>query len=192
MNRTISPERLMEANGNMPDVQKLVGNLALRLEIEEFLANEAHLLDQRMFREWLDLVTDDVEYWMPVRSTRARSDMANEFAKIGELAFFDDDKSLLEERVRKLDTGYSWAEDPPSRTRHIYTNLRILDHSIDDEVDISCNFIVYRTRLERDEDIWVGRRDDKLRRVNGSWRLAKRHIFLDQVSVVSKNMSILF
>ena len=39
-------------------------------EVEQFLYREARLLDERRFREWLELLTDDVRYWMPGRSTR--------------------------------------------------------------------------------------------------------------------------
>lgn len=39
-------------------------------EIEQFLYREARLLDDRQFQEWLDLLTDDIRYWMPVRSNR--------------------------------------------------------------------------------------------------------------------------
>ena len=39
----------------------------LKQEIEEFLYHEADLLDQRRFREWLDLLAEDLVYFMPVR-----------------------------------------------------------------------------------------------------------------------------
>jgi 3-phenylpropionate/cinnamic acid dioxygenase small subunit len=170
----------------------VLDDMILRHEIEEFLTYEAYLLDERRFREWNDLLTDDLEYWMPVRSARARGDEANEFAKLGEGAFFDETKELIEERIRKLETGFAWAEDPPSRTRHMTTNVRILDKSVPNEVKITCNFLVYRGRLARDEDIWVGCRHDTLRRDGNGWKLAKRHIFLDQVSLNAKNLSIFF
>jgi 3-phenylpropionate/cinnamic acid dioxygenase small subunit len=167
-------------------------DMILRHEIEEFLTYEAFLLDERRFREWNDLLTDDLEYWMPVRSARARGDEANEFAKLGEGAFFDETKELIEERIRKLETGFAWAEDPPSRTRHMTTNVRILDKSVPNEVKLTCNFLIYRGRLARDEDLWIGCRHDTLRRGGSGWKLAKRHIFLDQVSLLAKNLSIFF
>ena len=167
-------------------------NLALRLELEDFFSHEAALLDDRKFRDWLDLLADDLEYWMPVRSNRARGDEANEFAKIGEGAFFDETKPLIEERVRKLETPYSWAEDPPSRTRHMTSNLRIIGRPKENEVETSCNFILYRGRLARHEDMWVGRRQDTVRFENDSWKIARRHIFLDQVSLLAKNLSVFF
>ena len=133
--------------------------IALQYEIEQFLYHEAALLDERRFAEWLDLLDPELEYWMPVRSTRALGDEAHEFAKLGEGAYFDDDKSSMEQRVRKLSTGFAWAEDPPSRTRHNVTNVRVLERS-DGTFRIGCNFMIVRTRLANDNDFWSGRRED--------------------------------
>jgi 3-phenylpropionate/cinnamic acid dioxygenase small subunit len=163
----------------------------LQYDVEQFLFHEAALLDDRRFEDWLNLLAGDLEYWMPVRSTRALGDEANEFAKPGESAFFDDDKASMEQRVRKLYTGFAWAEDPPSRTRHFVSNVRI--DAVDGEVvDVRCNFIVYRSRLAADEDLWVGRREDRLRRDRESFLIARRHLYLDHVSLSSKNLSIFF
>ena len=175
-----------------PPLQDAMAQVLLQYEVEQFLYHEAALLDDRRFHEWLDLLTDDVEYWMPIRSTRARGDEANEFTKPGEAAFFDENKEFLEERVRKLDTGFSWAEDPPSRTRHLVSNVRILERPAESELLVVCNWIIYRSRLAADEDLWVGRREDTLRKVDGAWRIARRHVFLDQVVLKSKNLSIFF
>ncbi|HUP07706.1 MAG TPA: 3-phenylpropionate/cinnamic acid dioxygenase subunit beta [Caldimonas sp.] len=161
-------------------------------EVQQFLYHEAELLDGRRYEEWYGLLADDLEYWMPVRSTRARGDEANEFTKPGESAFFDETKELMAARVRKLQTPYSWAEDPPSRTRRILSNIRILEAATDGSVKASCNFLLYRSRLADDEDVWVGRREDTLRRAGERWQIVRRHIYLDQVSLGSKNLSIFF
>jgi 3-phenylpropionate/cinnamic acid dioxygenase small subunit len=169
-----------------------VERMLLQYEIEQFYYHEATILDERRHHDWLDLLTDDVVYWMPIRSTRARGDEANEFTNEGEAAFFDEDRQTLEERVRKLDTGYSWAEDPPSRTRHIVANVQVRERHAASELTVTCNFVLYRTRLASDEDLWVGRREDRLRQVDGQWKIARRHIYLDQVVVGSKNLSNFF
>jgi 3-phenylpropionate/cinnamic acid dioxygenase small subunit len=163
----------------------------LQHEVEQFLYEEADILDRRDFHHWLDLLTDDIDYWMPIRSTRAKGDEENEFAERGQGAFFDETRQHLEERVRKLDTAFSWAEDPPSRTRHVVSNVRVVE-SKDAELEVQCNFMLYRSRLANTEDLWVGRREDTLRRDNGSWKIARRHIYLDQVSLGSKNLSVFF
>jgi 3-phenylpropionate/cinnamic acid dioxygenase small subunit len=164
-------------------------DVALAHEVEQFLYEEAELLDDRRFHEWLDLFTDDAHYWMPIRSTRSRGDEQNEFTKDWENSYFDEDKPMLAQRVAKFDTGYSWAEDPPSRTRHLVSNVRVRAGAEPAELTVRCHFNVYRSRMATDEDLWVGEREDRLRRVDGTWRIAGRKIFLDQTVLKSKNLS---
>jgi biphenyl 2,3-dioxygenase beta subunit len=114
-----------------------------------------------------------------------------EFTQPGGMAFFDDDKQVLTMRVQRLSVGRAWAEDPPSRTRRLITNVRVLGVERD-EIKVASNFQLYRTRLNSEEDSWIGRREDTLRRVDGDFRLAKRHIFLEQTVILSQNMSSLF
>ena len=160
-------------------------------EVERFYFDEAALLDERRFHDWLALLAPDIHYWMPIRRTGMLSDIEREFTKPGDMAFFDDDKAMLEARVKKLDTGFSWSEDPPSRTRHFVTNIRVLEQK-GDELTVESSFHLYRTRLESDEDFWLGRRCDVLRRVDGHLRVARRHIFLDHTVLQSRNMSNFF
>ena len=163
----------------------------LQHEVEQFYYAEAALLDERQFSEWLDLLTSDIHYWMPIRRTVMNSDLEQEFTQPGAMAFFDDDKKMLEARVKKLGSGYSWSEDPPSRTRHMIHNVRVL--AVDgDELLVESNFHLYRTRLESEEDAWLGRRRDRLRRVEGVLRIAMRHVFLDQTLILSRNLSNFF
>jgi biphenyl 2,3-dioxygenase beta subunit len=71
------------------------------------------------------------------------------------------------------------------------TNVRIL--KVDGiEILTTCNFQLYRTRLNSEEDSWIGRREDLLRRVDGELKLARRHIFLEQTVILAQNMSNLF
>jgi biphenyl 2,3-dioxygenase subunit beta len=165
--------------------------LLLQYEVEQFYYQEAALLDARRFDEWLELLTPDIHYWMPIRRTVTLANADREFTKPGDMAFFDDDKSLLEARVRKLGTGFSWSEDPPSRTRHMIHNIRVLEET-GDELAVESNFHLYRTRLDSEEDSWIGLRRDRLRRVDGKLRIARRHIFLEQTLILSRNLSNFF
>jgi len=173
-------------------------------EIEQFLYREARLLDERRFAEWLDLFTDDVRYWMPVRSTRyprrskaiAVLDPARheeeELAKDSELGIFDESKETLCRRVARLDTGMAWAEDPPSRTRHLVSNVEVEPGEHDGELKIYSSFLVFRSRGETEQDFYVGARRDTLRNVDGAWKIARRTIILDQNVLLAKNVSIFF
>lgn len=165
--------------------------MQLKFEVEEFLFEEASLLDERRYEEWLHLLTEDIHYWMPIRRTTTAREVANEFTRPGGMAYFDDDKQTLTVRVQRMAVGRAWAEDPPSRTRHLLTNLRIIGlHG--DEITTTVNFQLYRTRLNSEEDSWIGRREDTLRRVDGRLMLARRHIFLEQTVILSQNLSSFF
>jgi 3-phenylpropionate/cinnamic acid dioxygenase small subunit len=89
----------------------------------QFYIREAWLLDERRYKEWLDLFTDDVLYFMPRRKNVPRRELHRELTPLGDLAILEEDKRNLEMRVARLDTGMAWAEDPPSRTRHLIGNL---------------------------------------------------------------------
>tara|TARA_R110000868_G_scaffold107362_6_gene293841 strand:- start:13862 stop:14425 length:564 start_codon:yes stop_codon:yes gene_type:complete len=165
--------------------------LELQFEIEQFFYVEAALLDAREYRAWLDLWTQDCSYWMPIRRTVALADIDREFTKRGDMSFYDDDKKMLAMRIAKMESGSSWSEDPPSRSRHFVSNVRIA--SIEgDETSVELAFALYRSRLNDDESIWVGRRVDRLRRVGGDLKLCDREIYLDQTLISATNMSTLF
>lgn len=163
----------------------------LQYEVEQFLYEEAAMLDARRYRDWLALLADDIHYWMPIRRTVTLSDLDKEFTKPGDMAFFDDNRDLLEMRVKKLEAGSAWSEDPPSRSRHFVTNVRIVEASGGEVAAESC-FCLYRTRLNTEVDTWTGRRIDRLRRHRESFLLTKRHLFLDQTVIRATNMSTLF
>jgi biphenyl 2,3-dioxygenase beta subunit len=165
--------------------------MLLQYQLEHFYYEEAAMLDERRFEEWVDLFTDDTHYWMPIRRTRTLNELDKEFSAPGGLAYFDDDKAMLETRVRKLGTGYAWAEDPPSRTRHNVNNVRVVEDR-GDELVVETNFHLYRTRLNSEEDTWIGLRRDTLRRVDGSFKIADRKIFIDQTIILSRNLSNFF
>ena len=184
-------------NDTMPDDR-------LIREVEQFLYREARLLDDRHFHEWLELFTDDVRYYMAGRSNRyPKSSMAiaildparyveSDVTGDDELAILDEDKTSLAARVARLDTGMAWAEDPPSRTRHMVSNVEVEAGDGDAEIRVYSNFLVYRSRAETEEDFYVGARQDVLRRVDGIWKIARRRLVLDQAVLSAKNVSVFF
>jgi 3-phenylpropionate/cinnamic acid dioxygenase small subunit len=176
----------------------------LRRDVEQFLYREARLLDERRFHEWLELFTDDVRYWMASRNNRyPRSSKA--ITVLGpdrrreadldieeEMAILDETKVTLEGRIARLDTGMAWGEDPPSRTRHIISNVEVEPGDTASELKVYSNFLVYRTRAETEQDLYVGARHDILRRVDGAWKIARRKLLLDQNVLLPKNVSVFF
>ncbi|WGY00408.1 3-phenylpropionate/cinnamic acid dioxygenase subunit beta [Nocardioides sp. QY071] len=171
--------------------QTLLTQMLLQHQVERFYYDEAALLDAHRYDEWITLFTEDTHYFMPLRRTMPRRQLHKEFTQPGEMAFFDDDHLMLSLRVQKLSTGTAWAEDPPSRTRHLVTNVRILS---DDGAELvsESHFLLHRTRLRDDLDQWVGRREDTLRRDADGFKIARRHVFLDQTVLHSQNLSNFF
>lgn len=168
-----------------------IGALLLQYKLEQFYYNEAALLDERRYDEWLKLFTKDTHYFMPVRRTMNSNELDKEFTRQGQTAFFDDTYEEIARRVTKLATGNSWSENPPSRQRHLVTNVRVIADD-GDELTVGTNFHLYRTRLNSEEDSWIGSRRDRLRREEGSFRIARRDIFLEQTVILSRNMSNFF
>ena len=137
-------------------------------------------------------LTDDIRYWMPIRhNTLERPEsVSEELSKPGEGYYFDDDIQSLKIRVERVYSKIAWAEMPPSRTRHLITNIRIKKDD-GEEIEAHSNFLVYRTRMETDKDIFVGTRQDILRRVGASFKIARRTIILDQ-AVLTRRISACF
>ena len=180
------------ATENQPTVPRV--DVELQHEIEQFLYQEAALLAEREYRDWLDLFAEDIHYWMPTRYNRLRRELDREFSEPNETAFFDEDYDSLSRRITRLETGMAWAEDPPSRTRHLFTNIRVVPTETADEFTVHSNFLLYRTRLEHDVEFFVGAREDLLRRVDDGigWQIARRKVILDQSTLNAKNLSMFF
>ncbi len=167
-------------------------NPDLQHEVERFLYREVRMLAEGRFEEWLDLFTEDSRYLMPIRettATREDSERGEEF-----LPHIDDDKDFMRARVQRLRHRLAHAEQPPSRLRYFISNVEVDeagDGRGDRELDARCNLMVYQSRLERTEKIFVGRREDRLRPENGSYRIANRVVVLDQ-SLLPRSITIFF
>jgi 3-phenylpropionate/cinnamic acid dioxygenase small subunit len=171
----------------------------IHFEVGQFYYEEAELLDDGRFADWLELLADDLDYWMPTRTNRLRRQQALSIAARGEAGYYDETKESLAWRIRRFDSGMAWAEDPPSRTRHLITNIVVRhidpgqhpDFSAED-LEVRSAFLVYRNRLEREENVFAGRRVDILRRTAEGLRVARRVILLDQHVLQAKNISTFF
>ena len=173
--------------------QQALERLLLKDEIENFLYMEAELLDERRFNDWIELIADDVHYYMPQRRNVKFGEQERENSDPeSEISWFDEGKATLAGRVRQINTGLHWAEEPLSRVCHVVSNVQILDVR-GDEVTAKSRFIVYRNRLQDETDFFVGKREDILRRdPNTGWKIARRKIILDQNVLMAKNVTVFF
>jgi 3-phenylpropionate/cinnamic acid dioxygenase small subunit len=170
----------------------------LKNEIEDFLYREAELLDDRKFREWLDLLSEDLVYFMPLRrNVKFGEQAARENTKAGrDVSWFDEDKWTLTKRVDQILTGIHWAEEPLSRVCHMVSNVQIVEAtpslSEPQQVVAKSRFLIYQNRVESETSVFVGKRTDTLRRENGDWKLVHREIVLDQNVLQAKALTVFF
>jgi 3-phenylpropionate/cinnamic acid dioxygenase small subunit len=173
--------------------------LLLTQEIAEFLFAEAELLDERRYDAWLDLLADDIRYWMPMRRNVKFGDGEREFTReTSDISWFDEGKETLTRRVKQIGTGIHWAEEPQSRIAHLVSNVQLLEATpsvaTPAEVTTKCRFLIYRNRVETETDLLVGKREDTLRRMpdDRGWLIARRKIILDQNVLLTKNLTFFF
>jgi p-cumate 2,3-dioxygenase beta subunit len=143
-----------------------------RAEAEDFLYHEAALLDAWKLDEWLGLLTEDAVYRVP---SNDRPDAEPRTA----LFTIADDIHRIRARVKRLQDPNAHAESPPSRTRRMISNVRIVRR---EPLHIESNFVVYRFRRADDVRTYVGRYRHTLR----GGKIAERVAVLDAMELASR------
>ena len=163
----------------------------LHTEVCQFLYREARTLDENRFEDWLDMLTEDVTYDMPLTLTRERSEQERVYEP--EMQYYSENIHSLKMRVARLRTEYAWAEDPPTRTTHMVLNVELEPNENQSEVLARSAFLVFANRGPLPQwEKFIGRREDVLRKVGGRWKIASRKILLDQNTLLAKNITLFF
>jgi 3-phenylpropionate/cinnamic acid dioxygenase small subunit len=173
--------------------------IATIVAVEQFLYREARLLDDRCWDEWLELWAPDARYRVPTRRTPLRRggdkfDVEAEIADPDDLWWFDESKDLLALRVAKLGTGKVWAEDPPSRTRRMISNVEVEGEPGEGSLNVRSNLLLHRSRREADVETVVGRRVDVISTTGGlgEMRIASRTVLLDAAVLPVSDLALFF
>ena len=154
-----------------------------RAQAEDFLFEEARLIDDRLFEEWLDLFTDDGIYWIPIDE-----DSDPTF----QTSILYDDNKIRQIRVHHLLHERNFAQSPPSRTVHQISNVQVTIGESNEEVTIRCNLLVHELRAG--DHLQLGLGDQRALagkciyqlRYQGSWRIA-----LKKVVLINRHMPII-
>jgi 3-phenylpropionate/cinnamic acid dioxygenase small subunit len=181
-----------------PSIERSAAYYRLKADVEDFYYHEADLLDDRRFRDWLELLAEDIIYFMPIRrNVKFGQHAARENTRQGEgISWFDEDKWTLTKRVDQILTGVHYAEEPLSRITHMVSNVQIkaARPQVDDmqEIDVTSRFLVYQNRVQYETYTFVGRRHDTLRLTETGLRIARREILLEQNILLAKNLTTFF
>jgi p-cumate 2,3-dioxygenase beta subunit len=141
-----------------------------RQQVEDFLFQEAALLDEWRLDEWLRLFEKDATYEVPT------TDRPNEDPHRAQYYVWDD-YELLSARVKRLKSKHAHAENPHSRTRRLVTNVRLGELS-DSTLDVRAAFLIYKIR-DGNVDQFVGRYEHTLAANGEGLRFRKRRAVLE-------------
>lgn len=110
----------------------------LLTRIEQFLFNEANLIDDKNFEAWLDLFTEDALYWIP--SNEPNIDPALH------VSIVHDTKEELKDRIWRLGSGAAYAQEPASKTMHQLANIQVEQNGDREDIRVSCHLVIYEYR----------------------------------------------
>lgn len=168
---------------------RIAVDAATAYQLETFLKREARLLDSERYDDWLAILADDIHYWMPAIESRRRANNGGATYLPGRMAYFDDFMEHLQKRVARFKQPTAWAEDPPTRHTHVIGNVEAYPGEAEGEYLVYSTFVNYRSRIETDNDLLIGRRTDVIRATPGGLRLARRKIVITQTLLQAKNLN---
>lgn len=137
-------------------------------DIEQFLYDEAELLDSWKIQEWFQLFTEDCRYWVPLNT--------DDQDPLSAASLIYDDWTELHDRMARLLNPLVYTQQPRARTRRVIGNVR-LGRSTGEEVQVFSNFLLYEVRLNR-ERILGGQMEHVLQRSGEGWRIKMKRVAL--------------
>jgi benzoate/toluate 1,2-dioxygenase beta subunit len=141
-----------------------------RAQLADFLAHEARLLDERRFREWMQLFADDGTYWVP--------SVPDQQSPFDQASLFYDDRELMRTRIERLEHPRIHVQTPPSRTVHLIGNVHLDKTDADTgEYAVSSSVIMAEYRDDQ-QRIFAGRQHHRLRREGENLRIVQKRVDL--------------
>lgn len=151
------------------------------MNVEQFLYHEARLLDTGQLEAWLDLFTDDATYWVPLE--REQKDPYETSSII------HDDRTLLELRVKQARHPRAHARQPLARTVHQVGNVMVQESGGELRVQSTLQLVEFRNEKQR---VYGALVEHRLRKANGSYKIAHKRIDLVNSEGELDGVSILF
>jgi 3-phenylpropionate/cinnamic acid dioxygenase small subunit len=151
------------------------------MNAEQFLYHEARLLDTQRYEEWLALFTDDATYWVPLEQ-----DQKDPYETS---SIIHDDKTLLELRVKQARHPRAHARLPLARTVHQIGNVVAEEKGKEVVVSSTLTLVEYRNEKQR---LYGALVEHRLRRENGSFRIARKRVDLVNSEGELDGIAILF
>jgi PAH dioxygenase small subunit len=163
-------------------------NEPLYFEAFGFLQTEAEWLDNKQWKEWLTILSQNLSYKMPVRTVPQNREPGSEFSK--DMFHFYDNYKTMELRVKRMYTELAWAEDPASRTRRFITNIRVSELD-DNRLEVKSYILLMRSHIDNPKyQMLSAERIDILEPTDSGLKLARRDIYVDQTTLGVENLAV--
>lgn len=141
-----------------------------RAQLRDFLEHEARLLDERRFREWMELFAEDGTYWVPAAPDQQ--------SPLDQASLFYDDRALMRTRIERLEHPRIHVQTPPSRTVHLIGSVQVeKDDAGTGEYVVRSNVIMVESRDDQ-QRIFAGRQQHRLRHAGESLRIVQKRVDL--------------
>ena len=155
---------------------------ALTERLIGFVLDEAQLLDEERFAEWLDLFTDDARYWIPIAPGQTDPLLHN--------SIMYEDKLLLRIRIERLSGARTYSEQPRTRAHHLLQTPRIVHRDeAAGEYRLRTAFHYVETRLDR-QTLYAGWATHHLVSADQSFRIRLKRIDLVNCDAAFGNISL--
>jgi len=138
-------------------------------ETQLFLYREARLMDTHAYDDWLALWARKAHYWIPCNADD--TDVSRHVSLVNE------DRAGLEDRIKRLNSGAHYAQDPKSRLSRVVSNVEL------EPDDASAGLTVYSTfnlsaHRKGTTDVFAGRVTHRLIAEDGGVRIASKKVVL--------------
>lgn len=163
-------------------------DMGLYFQVKSFQSFETSLLQELEYEKWLSIFSDDLRYRAPLVSVTDHR--AGSLSSSTDLMLYDDSYDTLKLRVARAKSKRAWTETPPSRLRYFIDPIEIKED--DDALVVVSNMIIYQTRLQREENLFIGQRIDRIRRAGDKWIIFDRFAIVDRAVLPSKNLTVFF
>lgn len=152
-------------------------------QAEGFLTQEAKLIDNAQFNEWLDLFSADCLYWVPITpgGGNPRTEISHAF----------DDCRRLTDRAYWLRTGLAFSQIPQSRTRRLISNIEVLDEPDSGLRFVRSSFVVheFRAGVAKTYAGWYGH---VLAPDGDRWKIRLKQANLLDSEAIHENLTLVF
>lgn len=151
--------------------------------IQRFLFEEAELLDQRRYREWLALFAQEFSYRVPARFHRQQDGLKDKWEITREISGNNDlpivlhDRASMEAQIIRIESGRSASDAPPWFTTRLITGVIADEDRQSGHFHVRSRFLIQRYKRGREQFI-AGARQDLLLRTGDDLHIVQRSVIL--------------